>query len=922
MFRIRYTNYEAHIDVSAWTDVVIVDEDKKLVFLSVAGSDGAVKALIAVCHSNLTRFFHMEDQLKTGKLKGSRSVQIPGDSRYRSMTSKIGDLTHGIVVSTDAVADTESESPVVIAWDGDMPKAFFETLVANYPVPLLPEWSTHLFNEAVKRELVENLIVSSMEKPILAVRLNLSQEDLEEIVKDGFRSGVFSIPEGNDDGGDLTGITDVTGYLNSYGVALANRLQDVFKPHHRPGVDELDPRLNLLYRKPFRAQADVAMGITKALQSSTKGAIIVGEMGSGKTILGATIAHLLHKGAYRVIVMAPGHLVKKWKREVEITVPNAKGVILRDYKDVVELRKLVGTKPSRPEFYIISRDRAKLGYFNRCVAKWVDVVPSKGSTTVSAHRTGWVCPDCGEIQMVKKDGDMYPAGYGYFSEMKTTNQKCSSCGNKLWAADNKRVRRFAPADIFKKYFKGFFDLFIADELHELKGATAQGNALGALYGISKKTLGLTGTLMGGYASNLFRILFRLYPQGLLSEDITYRSEAKFVGRYGVLERTYKQEEESMNRMSRGGRGKTTVKEKPGVSPQVFTRFLLSSCAFLELADLSEQLPSYTELIEIVDMDEELEDAYFDLSNTLKMELDRQLKDGKKGLLGTYLNTLLLYPDRPFDNAPILDKETGDTIAIPVELDPDAIYSKERRLVDIVMKEKKKGRRCLVYAHFTGKKDVQNRLAEVLREKGLRVEILRSTVKPENRETWVEDKVRKGVDVIITNPKLVETGLDLLDFPSIVFYETGYNLFTLRQASRRSWRIGQKFPVRVYFMCYADTLQEAALRLMGSKLEASLSLEGKFSEEGLRSMGDGLDLSSALAKALVEGMDGVDSAESIWSRMGYGKIESDEEEVPQIAAMGQTEDGELVKVVLVNRTRRKSRNEQPLQYGWDFFVEGA
>lgn len=55
---------------------------------------------------------------------------------------------------------------------------------------------------------------------------------------------------------------------------------------------------------------------------------------------------------------------------------------------------------------------------------------------------------------------------------------------------------------------------------------------------------------------------------------------------------------------------------------------------------------------------------------------------------------------------------------------------------------------------------------------------------------------------------------------------------LRQASRRSWRIGQKQPVRVVFLHYATTMQESCLRLMGKKLLVSLAMEGKFSNEGL------------------------------------------------------------------------------------------
>ena len=75
--------------------------------------------------------------------------------------------------------------------------------------------------------------------------------------------------------------------------------------------------------------------------------------------------------------------------------------------------------------------------------------------------------------------------------------------------------------------------------------------------------------------------------------------------------------------------------------------------------------------------------------------------------------------------------------------------------------------------------------------------------------------------MICHPKLVETGLDLLDFPTIIFYESGYSLHTLRQASRRSWRIGQRRPVRVKFRCYEGTMRwlGAASALVGRHIPA-------------------------------------------------------------------------------------------------------
>ena len=164
-----------------------------------------------------------------------------------------------------------------------------------------------------------------------------------------------------------------------------------------------------------------------------------------------------------------------------------------------------------------------------------------------------------------------------------------------------------------------------------------------------------------------------------------------------------------------------------------------------------------------------------------------------------------------------------------------------------------------------------RLKDILEKEGLKAEILRSTVKPELREEWVNNKVKQGVDCIIANPKLVETGLDLLDFPTIIFHQTGYSVYTLRQASRRSWRIGQDRDVKVYYLFYKGTIQEKALQLMGSKMEASLALEGKFSEEGLMAMTQGEDMSTALARALVEGMD-VEGAEDIWRKINQKNAE--------------------------------------------------
>jgi hypothetical protein len=76
-------------------------------------------------------------------------------------------------------------------------------------------------------------------------------------------------------------------------------------------------------------------------------------------------------------------------------------------------------------------------------------------------------------------------------------------------------------DLIGRHMKGFFDYGIADEVHELKGDTAQGAALGTMASCAKRTIILTGTLNGGYTDELFNILFRLHPKKMLEERFAH-----------------------------------------------------------------------------------------------------------------------------------------------------------------------------------------------------------------------------------------------------------------------------------------------------------------------------------------------------------------------------------------------------------------
>ena len=141
--------------------------------------------------------------------------------------------------------------------------------------------------------------------------------------------------------------------------------------------------------------------------------------------------------------------------------------------------------------------------------------------------------------------------------------------------------------------------------------------------------------------------------------------------------------------------------------------------------------------------------------------------------------------------------------------------------------------------------------DILTRHEFRVAVMKAdAVAPERREAWVADRVKQGIDVMICHPRLVQTGLDLIDFPTLIWHETDSSVYVMRQASRRSWRIGQTRPVKVVFMSYKNTLQADALKLVAKKLQLSLAVEGELPEDGLAAYDDGLMM--ALARKIVSG----------------------------------------------------------------------
>ena len=127
----------------------------------------------------------------------------------------------------------------------------------------------------------------------------------------------------------------------------------------------------------------------------------------------------------------------------------------------------------------------------------------------------------------------------------------------------------------------------------------------------------------------------------------------------------------------------------------------------------------------------------------------------------------------------------------------------------------------------------------------------------------------------TARRRVPTLLDLNDFTTLIFFNLSFNLYVLRQASLRSWRINQTAPkIEVYLFYFTDTMQQRALKLMASKLAAATMIEGQLSEEGLAALSQNTDMTTQLARELASGIK--ESVEDLTATFKKMAIKNDRE----------------------------------------------
>ncbi|MFR8872586.1 MAG: hypothetical protein ACLVHV_03400 [Oscillospiraceae bacterium] len=128
---------------------------------------------------------------------------------------------------------------------------------------------------------------------------------------------------------------------------------------------------------------------------------------------------------------------------------------------------------------------------------------------------------------------------------------------------------------------------------------------------------MTATLVNGYAKGIFYLLFRLKSHLMLAGWPGIPELRSFCEQYGVMENVYEVDVAEYNAASKASKRKVRERCLPGISPIVYSRFLMENAVFLSLADMGKELPDYEEIPLPVQMPDQVREEYERLEKEFK-----------------------------------------------------------------------------------------------------------------------------------------------------------------------------------------------------------------------------------------------------------------------------------------------------------------
>ena len=639
---------------------------------------------------------------------------------------------------------------------------------------------------------------------------------------------------------DWNSIEDIEDYIFSFLSQIKERLKQNVRVLFDP--KNINQKMFEGKMKPFEGQVPIIQAGLEVLKRS-RFVYLACTQGFGKSLSTAKINHChlyQKKQNYVTLIMAPAITLSQWKDEIKNSISDKINIYtIKKTSEFINIYNKTNLKFDKPTYFLVGKETFKLdakrvsginirtmeikhkkevvggGYYSYSQIKEV-----KEKITIAC------CPDCGKPLQneLRKKEDVFFTAKDFQGNPKKSNYKCSNCGAVLWQSTYDKTKKSSLIR-FIKTKNIHFDSVGIDEAHQNRnGESIIGNSTRTLFNYAKKILLLSGSSNSGYSSSFHSLLLGLIPNKLKVNDVMEME--KFIKTYGTLMAVSKKKDGEYYRSGRSEIKDSEFKEIEGVNPICFAKYLVENYIFATLDDLGKDLPDLNEFYVPISQTDEMERLESNLWHEIKSANAFNAKMYEDSIIKHYINN-------PFRWDSILINRGEESYK---EVQPkcitDCILPKEQKLLDIVLQEVSEGRKCCIYVDFNNGGEymqsdtIAKRIESLLIKNNIRCFTLRTFVATYDRKELL-DKKKDDFQVLITNAKLVEVGLNLTYLSSFINFMPSYHYETVAQSNRRGYRANSTLENRIYHLYYENSCENGIIKRYQRKMAEAQAIEGKF-----------------------------------------------------------------------------------------------
>lgn len=303
LIELSYYDPQAQTRLTAYADTIVMDRNEKGAIISAirfGGYPEEVRALSDAIYGGATieAVQNNTTHRLQSNLKGYQR-QLSHDGIYAAATLMASDdaqTADGSEEAGDAAEGQQTIQPrrcYIFCPEGDRDR-LFEELDHKTAAPLIPAFRDYVLEELERRGDLRRLSVVSIKEKMDAWVLELRPDDenVVQVLEDGLKNGRIAIPgavPGASDG--FEEVVNVTSYLNTFGVTVADRIRNQFMPLFDPANEPLSEEVltinDYIQSKAGYSLYDAQLAVAEAVkrQLDRKGtALIIAECGSGKSV--------------------------------------------------------------------------------------------------------------------------------------------------------------------------------------------------------------------------------------------------------------------------------------------------------------------------------------------------------------------------------------------------------------------------------------------------------------------------------------------------------------------------------------------------------------------------------------------------------------------------------------------------------------